>query len=447
MTSHYCRYCDYTTKNKSNYNKHVKSTKHIKNFATIRYKSRVVQIAHKNDKYICTLCKIIFTRKYHLKRHQMLHCKRSIDNVSQQSILKLQVDDKVSKKDNINVLGVCAHSSQGKPCEIQGKPCEIQNKISNYNKNRYIKRNDTLTLHKLTKIDLQVLDTLREFNLLDKYNAGKEYPFCKKMFTRKDNFGVHIGKCSKKDVYLEKYKTLMAKREAEKYKNESNKITHALVNNTNKKSISKITQISNDYPNAEPLRLLDYSNYLDNVGITYNNEKPHQDFEEQFLEEVLSACMNGSVEVTLSEAIINIYKTIKPKDQSIWCTDTARMRYVVMKYIDEINKDWISDPKGKYIQSKIIDPIVKNIQELCDKYIKRFYWNRYIKWLKNAFPDEPDKHVPDWEYEHRFLRYELYANELIKKIKGQKIQKKMLEYMAKHFCFIINNKVCDKNNV
>lgn len=222
------------------------------------------------------------------------------------------------------------------------------------------------------------------------------------------------------------------KKESTIHKDNHEKLSSAIVSNSNRGALGKIAKISNKYPNAEPLKLMDYDDYLKNTDYVYNKERPYIDFEGQFLEDVLSANGTKESEIILSQAIINMYRSDEQEKQSMWCTDTSRIGYAVMK---ECGKDieWISDPGGKYIQEMLIDPLMDSLDGLLETYHKGEYLDEYESYLKKTYPNNKDKHCVDRLFREQHLVYQLSANNLRDQIAKGKLQKKILKYLTLYF--------------
>ena len=441
-------YCDYTTKDSGNFCHHKKTKKHIKNKRNKNRikKQQLIPIKISEKSYTCDLCNLTFINKHNLKRHLMNICPHLNKKVR-------IVKDKVCRQNTKNKPNNILVKNDQEKTDRQDKDIPGGNPSDSeeiYLESEGRKKYKVNVLNVMANLELPVLDTLREFDMLDQYIDGKQCPFCDKMFNRKDNFKRHCDNCTKKDVFMERYKTQKAEQKtqkaekiAETYKDSADKMATALVSNANKKSLSKMTQITNNYPNAEPLKLLSYDDYMDHVDMTHIPMRPHMDDEQQFVEAILSAHRNGGAEGFLSEALIDLYKTDDPNNQSVWCTDTSRLRYVVMMETGE-NQQWTGDKGGVITRKTIIDPLIKKVKELLIKYDSHYYVREYTKWLKLKYPKNKSKHTPDMLYMERYIRYQYNANKLLNEIKNNKLQKKMLVYMANHFSFGITGVIEDK---
>lgn len=124
MSIYKCNVCDYSTTNKSNFSKHMKSNKHIMKIKT--YKGKVTSISSDKKveieaKYSCEYCNISFNDRSNLYKHKHNTCKKNellmfkkLTNIKEEEfkkeintlkkkIEKLENQQKENKK-NINEL-------------------------------------------------------------------------------------------------------------------------------------------------------------------------------------------------------------------------------------------------------------------------------------------------------------------------------------------------------
>ena len=87
MKIHKCDACEFTTTQKSNFNRHLKTKKHIRNITNITN-----SIKQQN---ICEHCGKSFTTNPHMRRHQLHHCKF---NNNEMDLIKIR-EIKLKKKE------------------------------------------------------------------------------------------------------------------------------------------------------------------------------------------------------------------------------------------------------------------------------------------------------------------------------------------------------------
>ena len=447
---HKCEICQYKTKYKCDLLSHNKTAKHARNVTLQKQIKRVKYLGKtrliKKKRYKCDNCHKTFLRNYNLKRHMTNSCRGlPPKRVSMNDYTSHNNDEMYDSDSTIESLGSnCSYDvSHSKTQSSHSIKEGIQPTNSDLRVISSLIENDTIR---------QLLDVMKEYNMIDKFKNTTICPFCDKKYSRKDNRMRHMDKCNKIDIYKAEYKALLAERknkdmEKEKdiYKDHSDKLSTAMVIKTNGGSLGKIADISNKYPNAKPLQLMDYDDYLQNTNYTYNKKKSYKDYEGQFLEEVICANKDNSSAIILSQAIINMYKKEStPDKQSIWCTDTSRLKYVVMKEDDnDKTTKWESDPGGAYIKKMIIDPLMDSLDDLLENYHNGKYLEEYKEYLREKYPKKKSKHMVDRLYLEQHTRYQLEALKLRDQITKGKLQTKILKYLTDYFTFSDNKNIKD----
>lgn len=78
---------------------------------------------------------------------------------------------------------------------------------------------------------------------------------------------------------------------------------------------------------------------------------------------------NESLYMYFGDFIVTNYKKGDPTDQSIWNSDVSRLTYIVKELLANNKSCWNHDPKGIKTKSQIINPLLKYVRELVEKYI------------------------------------------------------------------------------
>ena len=455
--THHCIACNYKTKYRSNFHTHKKTNKHMKNLERCNAQRRIARLKIKNQKlckkYICGKCNKDFKRSFNLNRHQGSGCIHSISkSESSDESANSDNDEMYDSDSTIESIGSdSAHPNIDTP-EVPSDTILVQR-----NEPNTISRE----LNKDLKIDDSVYNILKVYNLKDLYYKDKctICPFCKATFSRRSSRERHLKCCVKLTILRTEYnlnvlserkvscaekKSTDMEREKNIYKDHVDKLSTTIVSKSNGGSLGKITNISNKYPNAEPLQLMDYKKYLKNTNIVYNKKKPYKDFEGQFLEEVICANIHSDSSIILSQAIINMYKNESdPDKQSIWCMDSSRLKYAVMK--EEIDGcEWIFDDGCTHINKMIIDPLMKSLDVLLKNYKNGRYLEDYEKYLIKKYPRSKSKQKPDMLYIEQHIRYQLEATKLRDQIARGTLQRKILKYLTDYFTFVDRKKIKDK---
>jgi len=113
-------------------------------------------------------------------------------------------------------------------------------------------------------------------------------------------------------------------------------------------SIKKMIQQS--YPNAPHLEKLDDYSIL------------HED-NTDLMQDLIYYSRKNRVNKYIGDIIIKFYKKDDPKNQSLWSTDSSRLKYIIKELITTNNSYWSEDDKGLKINKYIIDPLLKYIHE------------------------------------------------------------------------------------
>jgi len=211
-------------------------------------------------------------------------------------------------------------------------------------------------------------------------------------------------------------------------KNETNKIliTQLQVNNETTKLLAsqlktkdKQIKTSNgllkyliqNYPDAPPLQQITNFTFVKDVTECRSR-----------LPELLIEYYNTDKFVPyLAENIVNIYKKVDPKDQSLWTSDVSRENFIVKNKINEKESKWIRDNKGSMIVENAVRPCLNIILEEL-----RWYYTELFNGV--SFKGK--------------LHPSIVAMDTILQIKqaidDKKIEEEIRKRLSTKFCFPIN---------
>ena len=114
-------------------------------------------------------------------------------------------------------------------------------------------------------------------------------------------------------------------------------------------SVKKLIQ--QNYPNAPHLAMLE------------NYSVIHEDID--FTSDLIYYYKKNKLNAYLGDIIIKYYKKEDPKEQSLWSTDSSRLKYIIKELIASKKSMWSEDDKGLKINKHIIKPLLKYICDYC----------------------------------------------------------------------------------
>lgn len=184
-------------------------------------------------------------------------------------------------------------------------------------------------------------------------------PYCKMSYSRKSSLTRHQKVCASKQIEIEKLKVeLECKNQQLK---ESKKQIHNLETyiktakpTTYNISVKKLVQ--QNYPDAPYLAMLE-----DYAVI-------HED-EDSFTKDLIYCNKKNILNSYLGDIIIKYYKKEDPKDQSLWSTDSSRLKYIIKELLASKKSNWSEDNKGLKINRYIIEPLLQYIHEYINEQI------------------------------------------------------------------------------
>lgn len=199
-----CEYCDYTSTEKNNYDRHLKSNKHLKNLKI--YKERP------NNKLSCEYCQTSYSSMASLNRH-MLSCKIAIScQIKKEYEAKLKEKDYeilLLKKDlsNAHKIIEIKEDTRKQTMELSKKTIEILDDENNFHKQLVTDANavvkSSMNALKFVKTNYPNAPPLIEYSNMGILQFEKEYSVAEIMIFHSENntMAKRIG-----DVILEEYK-------------------------------------------------------------------------------------------------------------------------------------------------------------------------------------------------------------------------------------------------
>lgn len=201
--------------------------------------------------------------------------------------------------------------------------------------------------------------------------------FCNNNYASASTLSRHKKSCGEKVQMIQdnKYNEIANEnihlRELIKQLQNDNSHLKTLINNAGaviKTSVSALSYVATNYKDAPSLKKLEDYSYL---------EFDDDDDDFDLVAMVISQHQDGTLYKYLGDIIINAYKKKDPSEQSIWNSDTVRLTYLIR---DIINKktDWTVDKKGVKTTRYIINPMLKYIKDLLNKYADENGLEHYV---------------------------------------------------------------------
>ena len=154
-------------------------------------------------------------------------------------------------------------------------------------------------------------------------------------------------------------------------------------------NVSIKNYVKENYPDAPPLiasndySMLKFDNYdrVNKVPITkrvdsntgYESDEDPNDVPNEndyAVATLVNRYQNKILHVYLGNYIIDTYKKMDPKDQSIWSSDASRFTYIIKQLMTNNNSSWNQDPKGVNTKKTIIYPLLDYVKDFIDTYWK-----------------------------------------------------------------------------
>jgi len=187
--------------------------------------------------------------------------------------------------------------------------------------------------------------------------------YCNNEFTRASSLTRHKKVCA--DVEINKREAEMKINVLESQVKELKEfITSGKAAPTYNISVKKLVQ--QNYPDAPHIAM------LKNYAVI------HEDEDIDLTQDLIYFHNKNKLNSYLGDIIIKYYKKEDPKDQSLWSTDSSRLKYIIKELLASKKSSWSEDDKGLKINKYVIDPLLEYIHE---------YINEQIDKLDEALPD------------------------------------------------------------
>lgn len=348
----HCDICNYKTDFPQNYEKHVKTSKHINN--------------EKKFTHACKQCDNKFSNKKNLDEHEE-KCLLKKLNFTEIIIKDLEINNKQLENKNIEL--------ENKNKEAENKNKESENKkTESENKNKDLENK----IKEFEKKDKEYEFKIKEFEKKDKEYEIKfkeEKRKIQELANKTKELEITLNKCnvsskrnnisSKRKIFnLEntiielntEIKELHLKNE--KLNIENQKYLQNLVNsagniiesssNMANSSFNVMKYIIKNFNNAPLLKQLDVntmynandSKYYDDIIYFYN----HKQLDEYF-----------------GKYIVSNYKKDDTSQQALWNTDGTRFNYIIRTLIND-NPNWIIDKNAIEVSKYLIEPLLNIIK-------------------------------------------------------------------------------------
>lgn len=236
---------------------------------------------------------------------------------------------------------------------------------SNYN--RHLKSASHLQVNSSINTELTVKVNLDR-------PSNFQCPKCAKTFTTAPGLSRHKNKYCKIDEIKEQFRDELKdelKKEFEieyqnkiiqKMEKEIDQLKQHVHNSkpTTTYNISIKKMIQQSYPDAPHLEK------LDDYAILHDDDT-------DLMQDLIDYHIINKLNKYFGDIIIKFYKKDDPKEQSVWSTDSSRLKYIIKELIATNNSYWSEDNKGLKINTYIIEPLLKYIHEYINNKINALH--------------------------------------------------------------------------
>lgn len=267
-------------------------------------------------------------------------------------------------------------------------------------------------------------------------------PFCGDLYSRRDSLKRHQATCSRKFVFDEqkKFKLELKKKDGEiekrdeklkqknkeirrknkelaKYEDELHYFRQILqmTEGKNSSNVSMFNYINKNYTKAEPLKGLTYEEFAEVNQIQYIDND--MSYEDKLAQDLIYSHRHKILGKYIGNVLVSLYKKEDPMEQSLWTTDSTRLKYIVRRDYKKTSR-WMTDLNGEYINAQLIEPVTFRMKDILHNYRDRWCCSD----TKLSFDDYGNK-----------MKESLAVLEIARNIDNKKVSKEVLKYIAMHF--------------
>lgn len=411
--NYFCKYCNYKTSRKSNYNEHILTQKHIS----------------KCKLYFCEKCGDKFLHASSLSKHKK-KCNYSANNdIPTKSDLKDVLD---LLKSNNQIM-----SSVAKANMINAETASNATKaVMNATEANIVNAKTTRQSVNMMTFAMRHFESAPPLRKLDKKEVAKSIEFFKDNLKRLDyskdnNLGNLSNLNSLTNIEFNKLK-------------KSNNFKEIIEN-------YKINEDSENSDNNENYdeNLEDIVNLEDiiNISSTFNKKEKNEKNEYsvknimEYAEIILGHYRMNNLKSFIGEIIKHCRRKTNPNNNSIWETDISRLNFIVKYEGTSYNKSlWIKDECGDVIKTVVIVNLCDDIKTILLEYVHEMNKNdaEFLKSEKNLI--HIMKRKEDAVRIARMVQKEDFHNKILKYIAPSfRFNDMMMEYYDNKF----NDKLID----
>lgn len=411
-----CELCLYSTDRSSNLKQHFNSKKHIIRVHNEYLKNKNNDNNKNIESFDSEICQQIenigknsiknmhFLTKKNTKFANQRHISESFFNKTSKNSIQRYISepfDSQSKKINKSVLTV---DDMRFECEECGKKYTAK-------KNLLRHKNNTICGALLEKKKMEENNKLSK--LMEKMNAISE------KLTNVENINNHLMKqIINTPQILNQFenKIPICNNTNISHSNNNNKIINNIITNNieeinNQKTIV-FNYVTQQYHSAPPLKQL-------KINDVYNLLTPKEKTNYTSFDFIIYSYKNHDLHTYLGKIITDEYKKEDPDEQQIWLSSVTRLTFIVRQILYK-KHTWMKDINGVCITNYIIQPMLKEVKKMLQKYIK-------------SLEDKKNMDMLTMEDVEKMQDDGIVAINIIKDINNKILHKQILKYVAPFF--------------